>query len=499
MNISVQNKPHTSNVKPFKRTNQASNNMPVLKQATAKTHTNPLMDMTYNKLLVKTNKVSFTGLPGTGVNLAKKIEVAAQFLKDDELILVGKDLENSKKLLKDSLDSFKNVIKKIFFIQDETIEGAIAFQKKEGGHHTMTNLSEKSLIVQDTNNVPIFLKKGDTMYVESGDRVFGKEQLTLSFSQKIENAFDIKKDYIKQIDLSEKAKAAVKSINQKLLGKIEEVAGVPLKNKKITFADVGGQDEAIKELKKGIIYPLKFPSAYKNSKVNRGIILTGGPGTGKSLVAEALANEADAHFIKLNGLELESKYVGESEGNWRKLFKEAVDKQPSIIFIDEFDAVARSRTGSETSRYDDKVVNQILTLMSDIEKNGDDVFVVAATNKISSIDEAIVRSGRFGKHIPMEKPDLKGCKHILNIHTKNKPISEKVNMDELSESLHNADTSGADIQHIVNEAHQNAFERLGIYEKMENDTFVEEDIDNLKIEPEDFKKAIIDFKNQRNQ
>ena len=170
----------------------------------------------------------------------------------------------------------------------------------------------------------------------------------------------------------------------------------------------------------------------------------------------------------------------------------AQENQPAIIFIDEFDAVARKRGGVDV--YGDKVVNQLLTLMSDIEKDGDQIYVITATNKVDALDSAITRSGRFGKHIEVKAPDtVDGVKKILDIHTKDKKLAEDVDKVTVSQKLLDIKATGADVAHIVNTAKENAFERCGIFEKMENGTFEKADIDNLAINSDDFTKAIKDF------
>lgn len=247
--------------------------------------------------------------------------------------------------------------------------------------------------------------------------------------------------------------------------------------------------------KKSVIYPLKYPKAFK--VMNHGVMLVGGPGTGKSLLAEAVANESGASFIKLNGLEMESKWVGESEENWRVLFASAKENQPSIIFIDEIDAVAKQREGSTTSRHDDKVVNQLLTLMSDLEKDGDNIFVIGATNKDDLLDEALVRSGRFGKMISVPNPDLEGCRMIFDIHSKDKKLSDDFDRDLFSKKLYDAGVNGADIAAVVEDAQTNAYLRNGIFDKMENGTFDYSDIEELTIEPEDFEFALDALKAQK--
>ena len=204
-----------------------------------------------------------------------------------------------------------------------------------------------------------------------------------------------------------------------------------------------------------------------------------------------MANEAGANFISLNGLELESKWAGEAEEGWRELFKDAKENQPSIIFLDEFDAVARKRGGSD--EYGDKIVNQILTLMTDIDNEGDNVFVLAATNNFDALDKAITRAGRFGKHYKVDTPDLDGLRDIFKIHTKNKQIDENVDVEGMLKKLEGLKASGADVRFVVNEAHHHGFKRSGIYEKMENKTFKKSDTDNFKIIQEDFDNAMNDF------
>lgn len=230
-------------------------------------------------------------------------------------------------------------------------------------------------------------------------------------------------------------------------------------------------------------------------ELNRGFILYGPPGTGKTHIARALANEAGANFISLNGLDLESKWVGESEANWRSLFTEAKENQPTIIFLDEFDAVARSRDSKD--EYGNKVVNQILTLMTDIDNEGDSVFVIGATNNYAALDKAIIRSGRFGKHYEVKEPDMDALREIFKVHTKKKTLDENINTEELLSKLHSLKATGADIKHIVNDAHNNGYVRAGIFTKMENKTFNSNDLKDFKIEKEDFNKAIDDFMKDR--
>jgi len=459
-----------------------------------------LLDKNYNCLLVKKSNINFgNSLPSVPLNfpVGKKIASVMQVLKDEDIILVGNNAKEAKSLLKESLGAVNKVIKRLFLIEDSSFKGAFAITQEEG-IPSVLNLNKAPITLQSpSSSNKISVKKGESAILFREDKIgINGSQIDIPLNDS-EDLSMIRFLSVKPFDFSNQDKKVLENLNIKHLDQLDVAEGEVIAEKKIKFADVGGQDKAIAELKKAIIYPIKYPSAYKNNIINRGTILTGGPGTGKTLLAQALANEADAHYIQLNGLEMESKWVGESEANWRNLFSEAKEHQPCIIFIDEFDAVAKKREGSSTSRYDDKVVNQLLTLMSDAEKGKfGNVFVVVATNKIDLLDDAIVRSGRFGKHIPVEKPDLKGCKHIFDIHSQNKPISESLNIEEFSQKLYAQKTSGADIAHIVNEANANAYERIGVFEKMESGSYTDKDVEDFKIEPEDFEKALDDFKAQ---
>lgn len=147
----------------------------------------------------------------------------------------------------------------------------------------------------------------------------------------------------------------------------------------------------------------------------------------------------------------------------------------------------------KVDNYSAEFVNQFLSIMSDIEKQEDDVYILATTNKIEMLDDAIMRSGRFGKHIQIGLPDLQGTRQILDIHTAKKPLDESIDKEALSKKLFDIHATGADIARLSSDAHNNAFERVGIFDKMANGTFVKSDIDNLKITKEDFEQAINNF------
>ena len=261
----------------------------------------------------------------------------------------------------------------------------------------------------------------------------------------------------------------------------------------LKFSDIGAQDEAIKMLKKKILFPIKYPEAFKNNNMEHCFLLYGPPGTGKTLLSEALVNETKAHFIKLNANELTSKWVGETEENWRNLFKGAFENQPSIILIDEFDGIAAKRGHGDV--YNDKVVNQILGLISDIEKNDHKIYIIATSNRLDMIDKAMLRAGRFGTQIEVKSPQSKeDVLQILNIHLNKKPhANESIDKNKIAEILFEEKATGADIASIVNNAFENAKDRNNLFEKMDNGTFKTSDMKNIKIIQSDFDKVINEF------
>lgn len=204
-----------------------------------------------------------------------------------------------------------------------------------------------------------------------------------------------------------------------------------------------------------IEWPLKQPIIFKTLGIKppRGVLLYGPPGSGKTLLARAIANETGAFFFNINGPEIMSKMAGEAESNLRKAFQEAEKNSPAIIFIDEIDSIApkRDKTGGEVER---RVVSQLLTLMDGIKSRGQ-VIVIAATNRPNSIDGALRRFGRFDKEIDIGVPDEIGRLEILKIKTKNMPLDDDVKLEVISKDLHGY--VGADIAQLASQAAQECF------------------------------------------
>ena len=255
----------------------------------------------------------------------------------------------------------------------------------------------------------------------------------------------------------------------------------------ISYDDIGGLKEEVKKVREMIEIPLKKPEIFEKLGVAppKGVLMHGPPGTGKTLLAKAVANESDAHFILINGPEIMSKYVGGSEENLREFFEEAEENAPSIIFIDELDAIApkREETQGETER---RTVAQLLTLMDGLNSRGQ-VVVIGATNRPDSIDGALRRPGRFDREIEIGVPDKDGRKEILEIHTRGMPLAEDVDLDNLAETTHGF--VGADLEALSKEAAMRVVRRI-IPDLNSDDEVPPEVFEKLIVTKDDFKTAL---------
>ncbi len=205
----------------------------------------------------------------------------------------------------------------------------------------------------------------------------------------------------------------------------------------VTYEDIGGLKEELQKVREVIELPLRYPEIFQRLGIDppKGVLLYGPPGTGKTLIAKAVANEIGASFFTINGPEIMSKYYGESEQRLREIFEEAKENAPSIIFIDEIDAIA-PRRDEVTGEVERRVVAQLLALMDGLEERGQ-VIVIGATNRIDAIDPALRRPGRFDREIEIGVPDREGRFEILQIHTRNMPIEPEYRVDFVLESLRN--------------------------------------------------------------
>jgi transitional endoplasmic reticulum ATPase len=235
-----------------------------------------------------------------------------------------------------------------------------------------------------------------------------------------------------------------------VLVKTEPVSESMVKIGEVHYEDIGGLKNEIEKIREMVELPIRYPELFERLGIEppRGVLLFGSPGTGKTLLAKAVANESDAHFIYISGPELVSKFVGESEERLREIFNEAKEKSPTIIFMDEIDAIAPKREEA-TNEVERRMVSQLLTLMDGMGTRGH-VIVVGATNRPNAIDPALRRPGRFDREVEIGVPDRNARKEILQIHTKNMPLAQDVKMDELADMTHGY--TGADIAALAREA-----------------------------------------------
>jgi transitional endoplasmic reticulum ATPase len=272
------------------------------------------------------------------------------------------------------------------------------------------------------------------------------------------------------------------SLNPKAIESTDE------KIPEINYEDIGGLSEEIKKIREMVEIPIKHPEIFQRLGVEppKGVLLHGPPGTGKTLLAKAVANESEANFILLNGPEIMSKFYGESEKKIRNIFEEAEKTAPTIIFIDEIDAIAPKRedTHGEVER---RVVSQILTMMDGLKSRGK-VIVIGATNRVNAIDPALRRPGRFDREIEINPPNKEGRLSVLKIHTRGMPL-KGVDLNELSSLTHGF--VGADLEALAKESAMYVLRKLLPKIKLDNEEqILPEVLEKLIIKQKDFLEAL---------
>jgi len=270
----------------------------------------------------------------------------------------------------------------------------------------------------------------------------------------------------------------------------EKPAAVVREVPKVTYEDIGGLREEIRKIREMVELPLKYPELFERLGVEapKGVLLYGPPGTGKTLLAKAVANETNAAFFSISGPEIMSKFYGESEERLREIFRQAEENAPSIIFIDEIDAIAPKRE-EVTGEVEKRVVSQLLALMDGLKPRGR-VVVIGATNRPNAIDPALRRPGRFDREIEIGVPNKQGRLEILQIHTRGMPLAEDVDLEKIASVTHGF--VGADLAALCKEAAMRALRRILPEIDFEKDTIPAEILNKITVTMNDFMEALKD-------
>ncbi|AOV94540.1 hypothetical protein AQV86_01275 [Nanohaloarchaea archaeon SG9] len=387
----------------------------------------------------------------------------------------------------DGLESRENVIVIAATNRSEAIDPAL----RRGGRFDreieigVPNRGGRKEILQiHTRNMPL---EEDVDLDEIAEKTHGYVGADLEALCK-EAAMSVLREVIPEIDMDEEIPSEV--LEQLVVGRAAMIDGmrnvepsqmreVMVEVPEVSWEDIGGLNDTKDRLKEMVEWPQKYPDRFEKMgiEVPKGILMYGMPGTGKTLLAKAVANEANANFISIKGPEVFSKYVGESEEAVREIFKKARQVAPCILFIDEIDSIAPRRGGrSSDSGVGDRVVNQLLTELDGIESL-EGVTVIAATNRPDMIDPAIMRPGRVDRNVEVEIPDEEGRRKIFEVHTRDMPVGDDVDLDELGEMTEGY--VGSDIESACREAGMNA---------------LRSDIDSGEATMEEFEEAIADVR-----
>jgi transitional endoplasmic reticulum ATPase len=326
-----------------------------------------------------------------------------------------------------------------------TLVGPSAFERTSVSRDTI-----EEVVKSEIRNRP--LRSGDRVRVERlGGAVLVVSETRPSGVVRITDTTNVTVEASESKGASETVRDAVKSMTGS-----DETEGSRGRATGVTYEDIGGLDDELELVREMIELPLSEPEVFAHLGIEppKGVLLHGPPGTGKTLIAKAVANEVDATFITISGPEVLSKYKGESEEKLREVFKEARERSPSIVFFDEIDSIASKR--DDGGDLENRIVGQLLSLMDGLDARGD-VVVIGATNRVDSLDPALRRGGRFDREIEIGVPNVGGRSEILDVHTRQMPLADDVDVERLASRTHGF--VGADLESLAKEAAMTALRR----------------------------------------
>lgn len=466
-----------------------------LNHVSNKVKTPELVDIHHNSVIVNNKNVSFgNSLVHVSSNLGKRACAGINLLNGNEVLLIGKNFNNVMNLLKDSVDKFPNVIKKLLFVGDSKLESTFAVYIDEMGHKRILNIGkDRFLITKTLHSDGYSILPGQAAYLDESDKIFANG-MNFDIRLNLGDEADKYMTMVRRYNLSKYDKGEISRLNLKRLKKLTEATNKTNVKKWPMFSDVGGQDKAIEQIKTEIIRPLKYPQLFRGIKKINSAMFIGPPGTGKTLTAMAIENEAGIPIYKLNGSLLEDMYIGNSAKNINNYYDNAIKNQPCMIIYDEADNIFRKRGGHNS--HHDESLNMHLDKISQIEKGGHQVFLVAITNRPDVFDPAVLRNGRFGSKVEFDLPDLQGCKDIFQKGSKDINLID-VNVDKIVKKIHDEKFSGASISGLLSDAQLYSLERQGILQKMDEGTFVDTPDFIIDVTTEDINKAVQKQLNER--
>ena len=427
--------------------------------------------------------------------LEEKMSAVLNSMQFGEVLIVSKNLKTSLEQLKENIRAIDFPIRKIFHIHNPHLEESLVLSKLDDFWNVrFFNINDEPVELYDLG-IPLVIDPAENQVLGLGGTInssIGAIQIINEpESVRAEDLEAYMPVFVDEIYYTNQLQLSTILHNKQILVEEHDKQEIPTRGP--LFKDVGGQDDVIEKLEDQMLLPFMYPEVYAGIMPALGAILYGEPGTGKTFLADAFANEANAYKIRKSGTEFGDSFVGGSEKNIRKMFAEAVENQPSVIILDEFDALARSR-GRAGNIHADNLLNEFLKCTSDLQTNGDKVAILASTNRLEDLDPAVLRSGRFDLHLEVKKPDLASTKKILQLKTKSLPMSKQFDYDKIAQIMFDKGLTGADIYRVVRDAHKIALKRTGIRTNMKNKTYNPLQLKSFYLMNEDFEIAINDFK-----